>query len=178
MLNSPTGSTLQIEYRSIDEFELDYKKEICADSETLIQDHFWWNEPFTLYDQIKHPLYLTGDSNLIFDGIQGEHGLLRYVERVDDVFMAMGDYLKIIAVLETLSSKYDLSWHVFMLKTGNKETTIGYVENGRADEALIQYVIDTIAYYKIPFKDISNEDLRTTTYHKYFDENDELIGEE
>jgi hypothetical protein len=178
MLNAPTGSTLKIEYRSIDEFELDYKQEICDDSETLIQDHLWWNEPFTLYDQIRYPLRLTGDSNLIIDGIQGQHGLLRYVERIDDVFMAMGDYLKVIAVLETLSGKYDLDWQIFVMKTGNQESTIGYVEKGRADEAVVQYMIDTITYYEIPFEDISNESLRTQTYHKYFDESDEPIQDE
>ncbi|MGJ8652309.1 MAG: hypothetical protein ACSHX8_03460 [Opitutaceae bacterium] len=178
MLNTIPGSTLKIEYRSADEFEIEYKKEIYAESESLIQDHLWWNEPFTLYDQIQYPLYLTGESNLIIDTLNDEFSVRRQIERADDIYMAMGDYLKIIAVLETISANHELDWHLFYTNQTDTEVTIGAIVNGRADEASIQYIINSIALYHIPFEQISDNALREGIYSKYFDQNDDPIFDE
>lgn len=169
---------MEIEYRSLATFELDYKADIYAHSETLIQDHLWWNEPFTLYDQISHPLHLTGKSNLIMDGLSDDFGIRRTIPRKDDVFMAIGDYLKIIAVLETLSTEHELTWHLFYKNSVSAEITIGMIENGKADEAIVQFAIDSLQRYDISLEAISDEHQRMTIYHKYFDANDQPILEE
>lgn len=166
---------MEIEYRSLDTFELDYKADIYAHSETLIQDHLWWNEPFTLYDQISHPLHLTGKSNLIMDGLSDDFGMRRFIPRKDDVFMAIGDYLKIIAVLETLSTEHDLTWHLFYKGSVTPEITIGMIENGKADEAIVQFAIDSLQRYSFSLEAIADEHQRMAIYHKYFDENDQPI---
>ena len=175
MLNTIPGSTLNIEYRSVDEFEIEYKNEIHTESELLIQDHLWWNEPFTLYDQIQYPLHLTGESNLIVDTLNDEFSARRQVERADDIFMAMGDYLKIIAVLETIGANHELDWYIFCTNQSGVEVTIGAIANGRADEVSIQYIIDSIARYHIPFEQISDSAHREAIYSKYFGQNDDPI---
>jgi len=71
----------KIEFRSIEDFEADYKKEINSQSEQLIQDHLWWNYPLTLYDKIEYPHHLTGDCHILHYCLSDEYGVKNKVNR-------------------------------------------------------------------------------------------------
>ena len=168
---------MKIEYISKDEFELSYRAEIYQESEALIQDHLWWNEPFTLYDKIEYPLYLTGESNLIRDHLYGEYGPQRVVERKDDVYLALVDYAKILEVLQELGERHDITWRVFYRMEPNREVNIGYIVNGAPDEGVLDFMIKTLEQYGLDYESLWDEALKHEVYSKYFDESDEPLLE-
>lgn len=169
---------MKIEYISQDEFELSYRAEIYEESEALIQDHLWWNEPFTLYDKIEFPLYLTGESDLIRDTLDGDFGPRRFIERKDDVFLALVDYAKIVGVLRQLSESHEITWRVFYRSEPRREVDIGYIVNGKADGSVIDFMIKTLEQYELSHESVWDEALKDQVYSKYFDELDQPIFED
>jgi hypothetical protein len=166
---------VKIEYRSKEIFELDYKAEIYAQAEAMIQEHLWWNEPLTLYEQIEYPEHLTGDSKLLYEWIPDEMGPRRYVEPQDDALLAMRDYAEILKVLGALSEEHDFSWVLFYRGVGPDIKVIGRIESGVVDHDALQFLSDTLKCHEISDAMFQDEELAKLTYHKYFNAEDQPI---
>ncbi|ADE55901.1 hypothetical protein [Coraliomargarita akajimensis] len=166
---------MKIEYISTQEFESEHRSVIHAEAEALIQDHLWWNEPLTLFDRIDYPHHLTGESNLIRDYLHDAFGPRREIERKDDVYLALIDYLKIIDVLEQLSEKHAIGWRLYFSKTTGNEVTIGFIEAGKAAPGVLQFMVDTLERYALSHDSLWDDAEKHRVYSKYFDETDSPI---
>lgn len=169
---------VKIEYRSREIFELDYKAEIYVQAESMIQDHLWWKEPLTLYEQIEYPEHLTGDSVLFHQWISDELGPRRYVEPRDDAFLAMRDYAEILKVLGVLSGEHDFGWDIFYTVDSGREKMIGRVLSGEIDSNAMNVLSSTLERYEISDHEFQDEQVAEMIYGKYFDGSDQPIFED
>jgi hypothetical protein len=166
---------MKIEYMSLDEFESNYRSEIYQESETLIQDHLWWNEPLTLFDKIDYPLHLTGESNLVRDCLHDDYGPRREIKRKDDVYLALIDYAKIIEILQQLGEAHEITWRLFRRNAAGKDVDVGYITNGKSDTKAIDFLVSSLEQYGLSHESIWDEGLKDEVYSRYFDESDNPI---
>lgn len=169
---------MKIEYISRDEFELSYRAEIYEESESLIQDHLWWNEPLTLFDRIEYPLRLTGESNLIVGSLNDEYGPRRCIEPKDDVYLALIDYIKMVGVLKELSRNHEIYWRLYYRNSSNQEVDVGCIDCGEEDDNITKFVQETLSRYSLDFSTLWDDKLKEAIYSKYFDHNHNPIFED
>jgi len=166
-----------VEYRSTDRFEQEYIEEIQEHCNELTLDHRWWSEQVTLYDKIEYPLYLTGDSRLLLEALQSEHGYREPVDYSDDISMALVDYAKLLEILSLLSKQHELTWKLFQTGSLKFEMLIGWIESGETSESAIRHMTDIMSEVAVTHEDLLDKERQQRIYSKYFDENDKPIFE-
>lgn len=169
----------RIEYRSTDRFEQAYLEELQEECGLLNRNRDWWSQPPHLYDKIKYPLFLNGESELLVQKLVSLDQLhSRYVDPKDDLIMALIDYPYVLEILATLSLKHEFNWHIFQTLSENYELPIGSIEGGDISDSLIQHRLDTADQFGISEEELSNRNLHKEIFNRYFDENlDPIFGE-
>ena len=169
----------RIEYRSKDRFEQEYLKEIQEECDLMNRDRDWWSQPPHLYDKIKYPLFLTGESELLIQRLSSLDGFQsRYIDPRDDLIMALVDYPKVLEILATLSLEHQITWNVFQTLSENYEVPLGTIVNGQISDSLIQHQTETIDRYGITETELSDTALHKEIFSRYFDENLDPIFKE
>lgn len=128
-----------------------------------------------LYDKIKSPLYLTGDSHLLIQVFQSEFGYTRGVGLEEDVFMSQGDYVKLLEILSTPGRNHDFIWELFYENKSGEEFPIGEIDQGEISPSAMQYMTFVMDRFGLSHQEQGDVERRQKIFSKYFDENDEVI---